>query len=111
MAAQTSWLGEAPAVNHRVSMESENAALAKIGFDSNEHYGGGLPRIIGNSPALRRVLLSSLEGAAVTSLQIRVVYQEFSTIPGVKEVHDHLCFVDGYSGFYVESPEDIKAAG
>ena len=30
---------------------------------------------------------------------------------GVKEVHDHLCFVDGYSGFYVESPEDIKAAG
>lgn len=29
---------------------------------------------------------------------------------GVKEVHDHLCFVDTYSGFYVESPEDIKAA-
>ena len=25
---------------------------------------------------------------------------------GVKEVHDHLCFVDTYSGFYVESPED-----
>jgi DNA-directed RNA polymerase subunit alpha len=35
--------------------------------------------------ALRRVLLSSLEGAAVTSIQIRDVYQEFSTIPGVKE--------------------------
>src|SRR5688500_11098350 len=35
--------------------------------------------------ALRRVLLSSLEGAAVTSLQIRDVYQEFSTLPGVKE--------------------------
>lgn len=30
---------------------------------------------------------------------------------GVKEIHDHLCFVDGYSGYYVESPEDIKAAG
>lgn len=30
---------------------------------------------------------------------------------GVKEVHDHLCFVDNYSGFYVEPPEDIKAAG
>ncbi|VIO72918.1 Hypoxic response protein 1 [Bradyrhizobium ivorense] len=28
---------------------------------------------------------------------------------GVKEVHDHLCFVDGYSGYYAESPEDIKA--
>lgn len=30
---------------------------------------------------------------------------------GVKEVHDHLCFVDTYSGFYMESPEDNKAAG
>jgi BON domain len=29
---------------------------------------------------------------------------------GVKEVHDHLCFVDSYSGFYVESPEDMEAA-
>jgi len=28
---------------------------------------------------------------------------------GVKEVHDHLCFVDTYSGFYVESPEDMEA--
>lgn len=35
--------------------------------------------------ALRRVLLSSLEGAAVTSIGLRDVYQEFSTIPGVKE--------------------------
>ena len=38
---------------------------------------------IGN--ALRRVLLSSLEGAAVTSIQVRDVYHEFSSIPGVKE--------------------------
>ena len=30
-------------------------------------------------------MLSSLEGAAVTSIQIRDVYHEFSTIPGVKE--------------------------
>jgi hypothetical protein len=29
---------------------------------------------------------------------------------GVKDVHDHLCFVDTYSGFHVESPEDVKAA-
>jgi len=27
---------------------------------------------------------------------------------GVKEVHDHLCFVDTWSGFYLESPEDMK---
>ncbi|WP_076861377.1 CBS domain-containing protein [Bradyrhizobium mercantei] len=29
---------------------------------------------------------------------------------GVKKVHDHLCFVDTYTGFYVESPEDMKTA-
>jgi DNA-directed RNA polymerase subunit alpha len=35
--------------------------------------------------ALRRVLLSSLQGAAVTSLRINGVLHEFSTIPGVLE--------------------------
>ena len=35
--------------------------------------------------ALRRVLLSSLEGAAVTSVQINGVFHEFSTIENVKE--------------------------
>ena len=35
--------------------------------------------------ALRRVLLSSLEGAAVTSIQIAGVFHEFSTIENVKE--------------------------
>lgn len=29
---------------------------------------------------------------------------------GVREVHDHLCLVDTYSGFYIEPPEDVKAA-
>ncbi len=38
---------------------------------------------LGNS--LRRVLLSSLEGAAVTSIQIHGVFHEFSTIENVKE--------------------------
>ena len=38
---------------------------------------------IGNS--LRRVLLSSLEGAAVTQVKIKGVQHEFSTIPGVVE--------------------------
>src|SRR5512136_228426 len=38
---------------------------------------------IGN--ALRRVLLSSLSGAAVTSLRVAGVYHEFSAIPGAKE--------------------------
>ncbi len=35
--------------------------------------------------ALRRVLLSSLEGAAVTSIQVTGVFHEFSTIENVKE--------------------------
>jgi DNA-directed RNA polymerase subunit alpha len=35
--------------------------------------------------ALRRVLLSSLQGAAITSVRIEGVLHEFSTIPGVKE--------------------------
>jgi len=38
---------------------------------------------LGNS--LRRVLLSSLQGVAVTSIKIDGVLHEFSTIPGVKE--------------------------
>jgi DNA-directed RNA polymerase subunit alpha len=38
---------------------------------------------VGNS--LRRVLLASLKGAAITSLQIRGVHHEFSTIPHVRE--------------------------
>jgi len=38
---------------------------------------------VGN--ALRRVLLSSLPGAAITAIKIDNVYHEFSAIPGVKE--------------------------
>ena len=38
---------------------------------------------LGNS--LRRVLLSSLPGAAVTAVKIRGVDHEFSTVPNVKE--------------------------
>ncbi|MBI5466265.1 MAG: DNA-directed RNA polymerase subunit alpha [Candidatus Kerfeldbacteria bacterium] len=43
----------------------------------------GYGTTLGN--ALRRVLLSSLEGAAVTAVKINGVDHEFSTIPGVKE--------------------------
>lgn len=45
------------------------------------HHGYGTT--IGN--ALRRVMLSSLEGAAVTGVKIKGVQHEFSTIDGVKE--------------------------
>jgi DNA-directed RNA polymerase subunit alpha len=43
----------------------------------------GFGMTLGN--ALRRVLLSSLQGAAVTSIQIDGVLHEFSSIPGVRE--------------------------
>ena len=43
----------------------------------------GFGTTLGNS--LRRVLLSSLPGVAVTSIKIDGVQHEFSTIPGVKE--------------------------
>ena len=43
----------------------------------------GFGNTLGNS--LRRVLLSSLEGVAVTSIKIDGVLHEFSTVPGVKE--------------------------
>ena len=43
----------------------------------------GYGTTLGNS--LRRMLLSSLEGTAITSVKINGVAHEFSTIPGVKE--------------------------
>jgi DNA-directed RNA polymerase subunit alpha len=48
-----------------------------------EPFDRGYGHTIGNS--IRRVLLSSLEGAAITSIKIRGVEHEFSTIPGVVE--------------------------
>jgi len=48
-----------------------------------EPFERGYGHTIGNS--LRRVLLSSLEGAAITSVRIAGVQHEFSTLPGVVE--------------------------
>lgn len=48
-----------------------------------EPFDRGYGHTIGNS--LRRVLLSSLEGAAITSVKIKGVQHEFSTLPGVLE--------------------------
>ncbi len=50
---------------------------------SAEPFERGFGTTIGNS--LRRVLLSSLEGAAVSSIRIENVLHEFSSIPGVVE--------------------------
>jgi len=48
-----------------------------------EPFERGFGTTVGNS--LRRILLSSIEGASITSIRIRGVEHEFSTIPGVQE--------------------------
>ena len=71
--------------------EIENPRIERTEQNEAEHYGRfvveplerGFGHTLGN--ALRRVLLSSLPGAAVTSINIEDVQHEFSTIPGVKE--------------------------
>src|SRR5574337_646052 len=48
-----------------------------------EPFERGFGVTVGNS--LRRVLLSSLQGAAISAVKIRGVLHEFSTLPGVRE--------------------------
>ena len=69
-----------------------NLVLPKVETDAQaRNYGrfiigpmeSGYGITIGN--ALRRVLLSSLEGAAIVSMQVRGIHHEFSTIPHVRE--------------------------
>ena len=72
-----------------IEMEKPNIECAELSEDGK--YGkfvvGPLERgygtTIGNS--LRRILLSSLPGAACTSIKIEGVQHEFSTVPGVME--------------------------
>lgn len=71
-------------------IEIEKPTINKY-IDEDGNYGKfvveplerGYGTTLGN--ALRRILLSSLPGAAVTSVKIDGVLHEFSTIPGVKE--------------------------
>ena len=53
-----------------------------------EPFERGFGVTIGNS--LRRILLSSLEGSAVTQIKIRGAQHEFSTIPGVQIGRAHV---------------------
>ena len=86
----------------------------------------GYGTTLGNS--LRRVLLSSLPGTAVTSIQIAGIQHEFATIPGVKEDVTEIVlnikgiiaklYCDGPKTVYIESAGecevtagDIKADG
>lgn len=67
-------------VTPKVEREAEARNYGKFVIGPLE---GGYGVTLGN--ALRRVLLSSLDGAAVTSVRIQDVLHEFSDIPGVRE--------------------------
>ena len=74
-----------------MAVEIEKAKVECVEVGENGKYGKfvveplerGFGHTLGNS--LRRVLLSSLPGAAVSSVHIEGVQHEFSTVPGVKE--------------------------
>ena len=55
----------------------------RYGMFSAQPFERGFGTTIGNS--LRRILLSSIEGAAITAVRIEGVHHEFSPIPGVVE--------------------------
>jgi DNA-directed RNA polymerase subunit alpha len=63
-----------------ISPDAGNSNIATIVAEPLER---GFGVTLGN--ALRRILLSSLQGAAVTAIQVEGVLHEFSTIPGVRE--------------------------
>jgi len=56
MSGYTSWAAELPSIHHNASFEIERVTPAKVVLDSDELYGSGLPRFVGNSDAFRRVL-------------------------------------------------------
>ena len=72
-------------------IENRSFTIKTVTLDSNDCHGRfeceplerGYGITLGNS--LRRVLLSSLDGVAITSIKIDGVLHEFSTIPGVRE--------------------------
>lgn len=73
-------IGFSNMVTPKIERENEARNYGKFVISPLEH---GYGITLGN--ALRRVLLSSLEGAAVTSIRIADVQHEFSDIPGVRE--------------------------
>jgi len=68
------------AITPHIETMEENETYGKFVVEPLER---GFGITLGNS--LRRVLLSSIPGAAITSVKIEGVLHEFSTIPGVKE--------------------------
>src|SRR6266436_7646435 len=66
----------------RLAVDTENLT-DKHGMFWAQPFERGFGTTIGN--ALRRVLLSSIEGTAITGVKIEGVLHEFTSIPGVVE--------------------------
>jgi DNA-directed RNA polymerase subunit alpha len=64
-------------------LESDDSQTDRYGKFSCEPLERGFGNTLGNS--LRRVLLSSLQGAAIKSVRVEGVMHEFSSVPGVME--------------------------
>jgi transcriptional regulator with GAF, ATPase, and Fis domain len=56
MSANTSWAAEAPAINLNPCFDIEDDTSVNTAVKNGELCGSGLPKIIGNSAALQRVL-------------------------------------------------------
>ena len=80
MTIQRNWQELIKPTKLDIVSDSGNARVASVVAEPLER-GYGLT--LGN--ALRRVLLSSLQGAAVTAIQIDGILHEFSSLPGVRE--------------------------
>jgi DNA-directed RNA polymerase subunit alpha len=66
------------------NLEADEKSLSSTyGKFTGEPFERGFGITIGNS--LRRILLSSLQGAAITAVRINGVLHEFATLPGVRE--------------------------
>jgi len=82
--------------------EEDHATKVQYGKFSIEPLEVGWGITVGN--ALRRVLLSSIEGAAVTGVQIEGIIHEFSSLPGVRE--DIIDIVLNLKGLVLRSYSD-----
>lgn len=97
-------------------MEIERPKIDTASLSADGRYGkfvvepleSGFGTTLGNS--LRRVLLSSLPGVAVTSIKIDGVVHEFSTIEGVKEdVTEIVLNVKGITAkLYSDTPKTVR---
>jgi CBS domain-containing protein len=81
-------------IRERILRSVAQAPWRPIGFDATVRNG-----------------IVDLHGIIVAERSRQAAIVAAENVTGVAEVHDHLCWVDGYSGYYLESDEDRKAAG